>query len=274
MLPNAQQVFGSVMSDASKIVDFICSELASVPDPANPANRHQFPHLRDLSECSLRLIAFDVPEPLLGGLNEKLTGSLSRLIAPQSHESLQGLCQELATGFEGFLKKIAYLRYLGDAVRVHGDGVQYHGLLHTTLGGLLYGQVAKVEKHATNLTAPVVTFTPAQSTIRERVYDQARIARNRIHHAPLTAIGELWSQVRVVVAALLFALDENLPLIRERFDPIFAYLRRTVTAFKQWESGYVALTGEQLPETARPGIAHLPPWNGGIFPPIWPTTFC
>jgi len=163
-------------------------------------------------------------------------------------ERLPSAVEDLSTGFESFLKKIAVIRYGSDRLRLHGDGVNYIGLLHTPLGGLLEGKVAKVNKYdksVGDLHAPLVTFTYAESNVRETVYNHVRNLRNKIHNAPKHSLLELMQYFRLASAAYLFATEENLLAIRSKIDPLFTYLSTIRDSYRKWEHKYVELLGEE-----------------------------
>jgi len=60
--------------------------------------------------------------------------------------TLPNALEDLATGFESFLKKITTVKYGEDTIKLRGDGVNYVGLLHTPIGELLLGKVGKIPK--------------------------------------------------------------------------------------------------------------------------------
>ncbi len=231
------------------------SELASVQSPNDPADIHVFRYIDQLAETLIRFLEYACEEQVVRGVGSKVLGALSTFAMPSLDLGrLPAALEALATGFESFLKKTATLRYATDPIRLSGDGVHYLGLLHTPLGGLLTGRVAKVNPRDGSippLLAPIVTFTYAESNVRETVYNHTRNLRNEVHVAPVRSILEMLRLFRTAVAAYLFALEENLPLIRSKVDPIFVYLTKIEGSFEKWEHKYVELTGEEREASTR-----------------------
>ena len=233
----------------TEIGDLLRTELVSVQNPIRPSEVYVFSNLDELIDILLRFLKYDCGEPLVQEVGKKVLRSFSFFAsnAIQIDDLSLGL-EDLATVFESFLKKIAVVKYQGDTTRLVGDGTNYSGILHTTLGGVLEGKVAKVNKHSRStpdLSAPIVAFTYRQSNIRETVYNFARFERNKVHSASKLTLLELMQAFRVVCAAYLFAVEENFVLLRNTVDPLFIYLAKLRDAFEKWEHRYIELTGEE-----------------------------
>ena len=50
---------------------------------------------------------------------------------------------------------------------------------------------------------------------------------------------------RNTLAGYLFAIEENILVIREKIDPIFLYLNEVQETFHIWEYKYIELLGEE-----------------------------
>ena len=137
-----------------KIIELICSQVHSIKNPKNSNDIYVFAHIDELSETFIQFLKFPCSEPSIERIGNKVLEALSifAALSLDTHK-LQGALDDLATGFESYLKKIAVLRYEGDTIRLNGDGINYHGLLHTPLGSILEGKVAKVNPKD-NLVAP------------------------------------------------------------------------------------------------------------------------
>lgn len=232
-----------------EIIDLLTSQVFSAQNPNNPNDIHTFANIEELVETFIQFLKFPSHEPSLERGGSKVLEAFSIFAAPalDTHK-LPSALEDLATGFESYLKKIAVLRYECDTVKLHGDGINYLGLLHTTLGPLLEGKVAKVNPRDTSipiLNAPVVTFTYRRSNIRETIYDRVRILRNEIHEASQKSYLDLFRLFQIAAAGYLFALEENFCLIRQRVDPLFSYLMMLEEEFKKLERKYVELAGEE-----------------------------
>lgn len=232
-----------------KIASLLCAEVSSIQNPQDSNDVHVFAHIDELVEVLIGFLRFSCGEPLVEGVGEKVLHAFSAFAEAQlDRKRLPRALEDLSTGFESFLKKIAVVRYETDPVRLRGDGTNYAGLLHTTLGKLLQGTVSKINPRDTSvppLHAPVVTFSYAGTGMPETIHNRMRGLRNEIHTTPERSLLDLMRLFRIASASYLFATEENLSLIREKVDPLFIYLADVKERFRRWESRYVELTGEE-----------------------------
>jgi hypothetical protein len=239
------------------ICELLRREVSSIQNPKNTSDVYEFPHIDELAEVLVAFLEFDCNEPLVAQVGQKVGNVLSAWASGKlDNKTLPSAIEDLSTGFESFLKKIAVIRYAGDNLRIHGDGIRYKGLLSTSLGKLLEGKVEKVrDAKVSDLSAPLVTFSTTYPyhlvNIPETVYGHVHVLRNEVHVAPEHTTAELWRDLTLAAAAYLFALEENLLLIRKRIDPVFIYLAsiRENKDFQKWETSYVELLGEEKQNT-------------------------
>ena len=256
---------------AQHIVSFLRGNLATIEHPADSRRTHSFVHLSDLIDAFLCFLEHDSGEPAVAALGNKILASLDTFAAEQgSSTGMHTALEELAVGFESFLKKLAVMKYGARSVELCGDGTRYKGLLETSLGGLLEGQVAKIKPRDASIPffrAPLVSFSYSGSTVRDAVYGRTRELRNEIHEAPARTLFDVLRLFRTIVAAYLFAVEENLPLIRRHADPRFRYLRRLSDDVSKWNAQYIELSGELRPSAplvTEPELMALE-WHDGPF---------
>ena len=231
------------------VKNYLIREVSSIENPNDPTDIYVFPHLEELVEVLVRLLEYQCNEEALERVQEKVFGGL-RIFAgvPLEPERMPEALEDLATGFEAFLKKIAVVRYGVDSVEFRGDGTNYLGLLHTTMGNLLSGRVEKAnprDRTLPNLHAPVVSFSYGEDNIRDSVYNRTRLLRNQVHTAPTRTILDLMRLFRITAAAYLLAVEENINHIRKKIDPLFMYLSKLEERFSFWDSRYIDLSGEE-----------------------------
>jgi len=226
--------------------DFLCKEFSIIHAPNNPSLTHSFNHTEELIECLIDFLKYETNEPLVEGLESKVLNSIAIFSGTNlKMEDLPRAIENLATAFESFLKKIALIKYSDQTVILYGDGLNYAGYLKTTLGKLLAGKVEKLKRNAPDLSAPIVSFSYSGVTISELIYNEARELRNDVHNAKLPTIVECISVFKTVVSAYLFALNENISLIRKKVSPLFIYMDRLVNDYKKWEIRYIELSSEE-----------------------------
>lgn len=230
-----------------RISALLITETATIQHPANLHESYTFININELVEVFFAFLRFPCSEPLVERVGSKTLTALSAFASTSLDLStLPDALEDLATGFESFLKKIATVKYEEDTIKLRGDGENYVGLLHTPLGELLIGKVGKIPKSsAPILFAPVVTFTYSDNTIRTSIYNHIRHLRNEIHVAAQKSLFDIMRLFRIVTAGYLFAVEENIHLLREKTDPLFCYLKHIQESFQRWEHSYVELLGEE-----------------------------
>ncbi len=230
-----------------RISALLISETATIQHPANLHESYTFININELVEVFFAFLRFPCSEPLVERVGSKTLTALSAFANTSLDPStLPTALEDLATGFESFLKKIATVKYGEDIIKLRGDGVNYVGLLHTPLGELLIGKVGKISKsNAPILFAPVVTFAYSDNTIRTSIYNHIRQLRNEIHVATQKSLFDIMRLFRIVTAGYLFAVEENIHILREKTDPLFCYLKHIQESFQRWDHSYVELHGEE-----------------------------
>jgi len=128
-------------SKRERIIALLRSEVAYVQNPKNPAEIYKYSSIEELAQVFIDFLKFHCNEPMVEGIGIKIITVLSVFADTLlDSDKLNGALEDLATGFESFLKKLGVLRYEKDTIKLYGDGVNYQGLLHTALGTLLVGK--------------------------------------------------------------------------------------------------------------------------------------
>ena len=116
----------------------------------------------ELVDVLFKYLEFSTDEKLVAGVGQKVLSALKNVFEAHIDVSkLPGALEDLSTAFESYLKKVAVIKAKNDLIKLLGDGVAYLGLVHTPLGGLLEGKVAKSNPRNNSiptLLAPIVTF--------------------------------------------------------------------------------------------------------------------
>lgn len=231
-----------------RITKLLISELGSIQNPNNPGESYIFYNIDELVDILIKFLQFPYNEPTVERAGKKILGAFSIFSEVElDTRKLNEAIEDLSTGFESFLKMIALIKYETDNIRLRGDGINYIGLLHTNLGGLLEGKVSKINLRNGKipvLSAPIVTFTYNESNIRETIYNHTRKLRNEVHCTPERSLSELIFLFRLITASYIFALEENIQVIRKKLDPLFIYLVELQDTYCKWEHKFVILSGE------------------------------
>lgn len=205
---------------------------------------YRFTDPQRLAKALCDFLAFPVDEPTVDRLESTFWNAVEPLLAEDlAVRSLPDCVERLAATFESFLKKIAFLRYRGDALRWSGDGANYVGLVNTTLADLVRGLVGKTKAgvSAADLLAPIIDSRGTKGAI----YGKAREVRNNVHRAQDYSLAETIALARTVLASYLLAVEDNSQLIEQTIYPQYRYLQKVVEAFRSWERQYIELEGQE-----------------------------
>jgi hypothetical protein len=227
-----------------RLKSFVKHELAQIEKPGNPGQVHRFADPPRLAKALCDFLTFPVDEPTIGRLDSAFWNAVEPLLAEDlAVRSLPDCVERLAAAFESFLKKIAFLRYKNDPLRWSGDGVNYVGLVNTTLADLVRGLVGKTKagELAADLSAPIIDARGTKGAI----YGKAREVRNNVHRTQDYSLAEIIALARTVLASYLLAIEDNIQIIEQTVYPQYRYLQRVVEAFRSWEKQYIELEGQE-----------------------------
>jgi len=239
-----------------RLKKFVKHELAQIEKPGNPGQVHHFTDVERLVKALSDFLAFHVDEPTVGRLESAFWNAVEPLLAEDlAVRSLPDCVEKLAATFESFLKKIAFLRYKSDTLRWNGDGVNYIGLVNTTLADLIRGLVGKTKagQSTADVSAPIVDARGTKGAI----YGKAREVRNNVHRAQDYSLAETIALARTVLASYLLAVEDNRQVIEQSIYPQYRYLQKVVEAFRLWERQYIELESQE--EKFMPDIGVLEP---------------
>lgn len=223
---------------------FVKHELSQIEKPGNPGQVHRFADPPRLAKALCDFLRFRVDEPTIGRLDSAFWNAVEPLLVEDlAVRSLPDCVERLAAAFESFLKKIAFLRYKNDVLRWNGDGVNYVGLVNTTLADLIRGLVGKTKTGAlaVDIAAPIIDARGTKGAI----YGKTRDVRNNVHRAQDYSLAEIIALARTVLASYLLAIEDNVQVIEQTVYPQYRYLQRVVEAFRSWEKQYIELEGQE-----------------------------
>lgn len=231
-----------------QIKNLINKELETIYNPDTNEIFH-FNHLDELVDFLVFFIEFPCNEPKLDNLGTKVIGAFNSFAQENIDvHNLTLALEDLATGFESFLKKIAIYKFKDSPELIYGDGTNYLGLISTTLGSILRGKVAKKDprnRSIPELNALTVNFNSSSQSISNVIYTYSNNLRNEIHLSPSKSIFDLIKNFQYITAAYLFALEENIKILRSLIDPKFINLEKLKRDFILWESNFIELESKE-----------------------------
>ena len=202
-------------------------------DPDKPRKWHEFQEPQQLARCIDLLLSTATAHPRLADLPRRLCKSATTIT--DSHARLDEIrrsVDDLSECFENYLQLIALLKYSDreDLLRGNND---HHGLLATSLGGLLHGHPdskglspaaeGKIQK------VKLVTYRSHDNGLRSRIYRDAKRIRNQVHSAAVVQHDQVSRDAPILLAAYLFATEENVNLISHSLYQQREYLNALLT---------------------------------------------
>ena len=201
-------------------------------DPDKPQKWHKFDEPQQLARCIDLLLPTAKDEPRLAGLPRRLHESA--MIVTDSRSSIDDVCRAvdiLSVCFENYLQLIALLKFSDKKDLLFGDD-HHRGLLETTLGGLLHGHPdqknSSIAAEGQIPKASLVNYQDGGGQ-RDRIYRETNRIRNQVHLAPIVHPEQVFRNATVVLAAYLFATEENMKQISHSLYEHRGYLTALLT---------------------------------------------
>ena len=196
-------------------------------DPDKPEKSHQFEEPAQLARCIDLLLPTAQDEELLADLPRRLQECATTFADGNLQiDAVRRAVDDLSECFENYLQLIAQLKYSGKTDLLFGNEV-HRGLMHTSLGGLLHGHPDLKPGAAGERIIPkarLVTYDGRGRGRRDRIYRATKRIRNRVHLAQVLQPLQVLRDSKVVLAAYLFATEENVKLISHSLHEHRRYL--------------------------------------------------
>ena len=216
------------MDDESGFGQVAIKHAAEFEDPDKPQEVQRFAEPKQLAGCIALLLSTARDHEHLSDLSSRLQESAGVLADDNFRiDEARRAVKEIAECFENYLQLIAILKYPGRNDLLFGTDA-HRGLMHTSLGGLLHGQPEPQSQEVTRPeevpTVRLVTYNAQSNGRRDRVYRAVKRIRNKVHSAQATPPYQVLHDSRLVLAAYLFATEENAKLIASKLYPHRNYL--------------------------------------------------
>lgn len=214
------------MSDEKGFGQLAIEYAGEFKDPDKPQEVHHFAEPEQLARCVELVLPTALDHEQLADLPRRLQ-ECANIFSDEasSIDAMRRAVKETAECFENFLQLIAILKYASKDDLLFGNDV-HCGLLHTSLGGLLHGQPTPQARAAHEGIPKVrlVTYSGQGNGRRDRIYRAINNIRNKVHSAQPVRFPEVMHDSQLVLAAYLFATEENAKLIANSLYPHQDYL--------------------------------------------------
>ena len=206
-------------------------------DPDKPQELHTFQEPEQLVRCIDLLLPTAKDEPRLANLPHRLRESAMIVTnSASSVDDISGAVKDLSQCFENYLQLIALLKFSNQKDLLFGDDY-YKGLLDTNLGGLLHGHPDQknplTAAEGRIPKAKLVTYQASGGGRRDRIYRETKRIRNDLAHlAEIVRLDQVARDATVVLAAYLFATEENVRQISASLYEQRGYLTALITRLR------------------------------------------
>ena len=203
--------------------------------PGKSQECHTSQESQQLARCIDLLLPTAKAQPSLADLSRRLHESAMIVTDDGSRiDDVRRAVDDLSECFENYLQLIALLKFSDKEELLFGDD-HHHGLLKTTLGGLLHGRPDKKRSTAAEGQIPkasLVTYQVNGGDRRNRIYQETKRIRNQVHSAAIVQPDQVFRNAKVVLAAYLFATEENMKLISHSLHEQRGYLTVLLTRLR------------------------------------------
>ncbi len=158
-------------------------------------------------------------------------------------EEVSTAIQILATNFEAFLRKIAFLKYKDEEL-LYGNSETF-GIKELTLADLLKSQTKEKKENGNYIDFP--SLLVSQKGITAAIYNRVRELRNDIHHAKSYNRQEQIEYSNLILGAYMLAVVDNKDILQKQLLPEYKFLEAIINSpeFNVLDKSFIELTGEE-----------------------------
>jgi hypothetical protein len=234
------------MSINLKFKEFATENLKIIPHPTGKNKSVELNDIISLCDLLFSFLNYELEEPTLKRVKSNFELEFEKVYELDRKE-LPGAIEGLATNFESFLKKIAFIKF-ENQVLWKGDGV-YKGITKCTLFELIEGKSSKISPNVPGddfkfFPSPIVNNTGTSKGILDFVRSELR---NAVHSANPYTRAQLIQYSNLVLGAYLIAVNDNVLFFKKRFFPEINYLETIVNSkeFVKLSKHYIDLLGKE-----------------------------
>lgn len=219
------------------IIDYLTSEIDIIVSPTS-GNELALLDLEDSFRLLFNLLEHEISYTDLDRIEESFAKNILSIIDGNLKDFPDAI-ETLASNYEAFLKKIAYLKYKGTPI---WEGTSTSsGLQKTMLYDLCKGEIDGENKTA--IPEPLVDYTG----VKREILDFVRInLRNSVHISKTYKRSDLVPFANLVISCYLFTVYDNKQFLKRFFYPEYKYLDKIVSnkELHGLEQVYVELIGQ------------------------------
>ena len=233
------------MNFQSELHKFVLRESNPIKHPTRGKSEINITDPSLVSELLENLLNYEIPEPTLSRVKVNFEIAFKNIIELNKAELASSL-ELLATNFESFIKRIAYLKYNPHYPEYwNGDGI-YKGITKSSLGELLNSALYPVDSTDSSISpkpypSPLLDF----KGIKQAIYDKTREIRNHVHIAKEYSNIELISSINLVLGTYLLAIQDNKEFLSQILLPEFKLLSDKLKdeEYSRLDKLYIELSG-------------------------------
>ena len=227
------------MKDSIKqtIIDYLTSEIDIIVSPISDKEL-ALPDLEDSFRLLFNLLEHEISYTDLDRIEDSFAKNISSIIDGNLNDFPDAI-ETLASNYEAFLKKIAYLKY--NETYIWEGSSTSNGLKKTMFYSLCKGEIDGEHKIA--IPEPLVDYTG----VKREILDFVRLnLRNAVHISKSYKRSDLVPFANLVISCYLFTVYDNKQFLKRFFYPEYKYLDKIVYNKELYglEQVYVELIGQ------------------------------
>ncbi|GAA4334406.1 NACHT domain-containing protein [Flaviaesturariibacter amylovorans] len=231
------------MNTNDNFKEFAEENLKSIPHPTRNSG-FDLPQVSSLCDLLYCFLNFECDEPSLLRLKQNFESNFCKVYLLDRLE-LPSAIEGLATTFESFLRKLAYIKYPFELWQGNED---YKGIAKCTLYDLIVGKLPPKDPKSNlpdlDFPAPLVSGSGVSKAILDFVRGELR---NAVHSARNYNRTQLIQYSNLVLGAYLIAVYDNKKFLQLKFFPEFNYLEGIVRSkeYNKVHKNYIDLLGKE-----------------------------
>lgn len=229
-----------------EFLKYALKEQNPIKNPARGKSEVKLKNLELTVKLLISFLTYEVDEPTLLRVKQTFESSFKKIIE-SNIEDFPSAIELLATNFESFIKKIAFIKYKNDYPEFWiGDEV-YKGISKSNFGELLKSSLFPKEEIANEAIAPkpYPSILLDFKGIKQAIYDETRKIRNNVHIAKDYSSIELVTSLNVVLGAYLLAVEDNIDFLKSKLLDEYKELSKKINnaELRRIDKQYIELIG-------------------------------
>jgi hypothetical protein len=213
------------MDFKQELINYARKEIDPIKHPSRGKSEIEIKNIELLTNILVSFLEYEVTDPSLARIESNFKSAFKN-INDLNKSTLASALEQLATNFESFIKKIAYLKFYNDFPDLWTGTSVYKGINKSTLGDLLMSVVSVKDSENERKSLQYPSLLVDFKGIRQAVYDKARQIRNSVHEAREYLTIELIASINLLLGVYFLAIEDNKVFLASKLLPEYLLLSK------------------------------------------------